>query len=138
MTKVMDGQNISLVDALTRCGFKSTDDGGFELEEGNKKFVLTNLIGEVREIPVLEGNDEGLQAGNSANGEQEIKPETQVKKEEVLAPTFENKSSQEIKKHSIDEENSKQTKALEQVGFHVVGEDGHQSRSADNKQKKKL
>ncbi len=135
--KVTDGQNISLLDALTRCGFKSTGDG-FELtNEDGQKFTLVNLIGEVKALPVLE-NDENIQAGNSANGEQDLKAPEKKKQESnddniQLAP-------QEIKEHSIDKENSKQTKALEQNGFHVISEDGYQSSNTgvNKNQKKKL
>lgn len=127
MTKVIDGQNISLADAICRCGFKRLDDQQFELTDGNKKFVLSNLVGVVKEIQVLEEN---IQAAGSANGQQEIKHQKQINKKDDIQL-----AADPIEKKDLDEEN--QTKALEQNGFHIIGEDGYQTSSTDYKQTKK-
>lgn len=126
--KVSDGQNISLADAICRCGFKRLDDQQFELTDGNKKFVLSNLVGVVREIQVLEEN---IQAG-SANGPQEIKHQKQVQKKDDIQL-----AADPLEKKDLDEENARETKALEQNGFHIIGEDGYQTSSTDYKQTKK-
>jgi hypothetical protein len=132
--RVVDGQNISLVDALG-LGFKRLDDQQFELQEGNKKFVLSNLVGVVKEIPQLE---EDIEAGNSANGEQEIKKGAKQtannKNKRESNDTSDNiqLAADPIKEHSFDKENANETKALEQKGFHVIGEDGYQSGAPKN------
>lgn len=112
MTKVIDGQNISLSDALSKCGFKSIDDQQFELVDGDKKFVLSNLVGVVKEIPVV------VEEEVAATPKKKIKekPEKSI----LAAPQPED----------FKEENTKETKALEQNGFHIVGEDGYQSSSS--------
>jgi hypothetical protein len=124
--KVTDGQNISLVDALTRYGFCREGEEYCLQEGGNKKFVLTDLQGTVKELPSLE-NDENQEAGNSANGEQEINGQKAQRREsEGGDPNPDNiqLAADPIKEHNMDKENTKQTKALEQNGFHVVGEGG--------------
>lgn len=130
MTKVIDGLNISLAQAIG-LGFKRLDDQQFELTEGNKKFVLSGLVGVVKEIPILEDNDEDVQSGNSANGEQEVKNSRQAANKGI-----QDKNGDEIllagdplQKKDLNEELSEDRKALEQNGFHVIGEDGFQSGS---------
>ena len=131
--KVTDGQNISLADAVG-LGFKRLDDQQFELVQDNRKFVLSNLTGSVREIPVLEDNDENVQAGNSANGEQEVKNSTRAANKGQI-----DKNGDEIKlageplnNKNTNQELSDDKKALEQNGFHVIGEDGYQSSTKNN------
>lgn len=131
-SKVIDGQNISLADAL-KLGFKRLDDQQYQLKDGNKRFVLSNLLGEVREIPVLQQADENIQAGNSANGEQEIKKGTGKARKESEGgdPNPDNiqLAGEPINEKAPHEELSDDRKALEQNGFHIIGEDGFQSGS---------
>ena len=130
MSKVIDGLNISLVDAIG-LGFKRLDDQQFELKDGNKTFVLSGLVGVVREISVFE---EDVEAGNSANGEQAAvqkhqKQSSANKNKEESNDTDDNiqLAGEPLNEKDLEKEDADFRKAFEQNGFHVVGEDGSQT-----------
>jgi len=131
--KVIDGLNISLAEAIG-LGFKRLDDQQFELKDGTKTFVLSGLVGVVREIAV----EEDIEAGNSANGEQELKHSRKAHHEtghlENSNDTDDNiqLAGEPLNNKNVNEELSDDRKALEQNGFHVIGEDGFQSGSKKN------
>lgn len=140
-TKIVDGQNVSLSNISAQCELTSLNNGTFELTQDGKRFVICDLVGVAKEIPVLEDNDENIQAGNSANGEQEIKEGAQTTNKGKLDKNGDEilRAAEPLDNKQANEELKDDKKALEQNGFHVIGEDGYQStKKSQNQSKKKL
>ena len=141
-TELIDGLNISLIDAIRKYGCKCEENGECCIESNGKKFVITNLQGVLKEIPAGQTETENQDINNLEKGIEKDKvreadgtgpnndletPNTKLTKQEL-------KEKKEEEKNDVNkrEQNLSQTEALEQVGFHVVKDESSNNGKNNN------